>query len=318
MSLSELYFQKEIYDLKIEDLKAFFSEEQEESSRLEFKTGQVGIEHIYKEVCAFLNTEGGLLIIGTPKETKTKLPNGSEITTCKGELIPSNYKNRDWLIQKIVGNISPQPHGIMIQDIFDDKGSYFVIDVQQSITPPHQSNDGTYYIRLERDSKPAPHGLVEALFFKRQKPKLEVNTNIYFTKQNTHEVSFSIKNNSSYPTEKVSFSVYFKNIDKLTEIGSNNSPSIKDSEDSLIINYTSEMVLWKGLEIKSNYQIHHRSEPFLINVTCWSRDAELVKSIGVYDPLTNTLIESENDTSENKKGFEHYFKLLESLISIGT
>jgi hypothetical protein len=315
MNLTEIFFRKSLYDLNKEDLELFFQEEQEENSKLEFKSGDVGIEGIYKEICSFLNTEGGILIIGSPKETTKLLDNGVKIKICKGQLTPTQFRNRDWLMQKISSNISPPPNGIRIKDIFDKLGNYFIIEVEQSQTPPHQSGDGTYYIRLERDSKPAPHGLVEALFFKRQKAKLELQTTILMKEKLKHEISISIKNSSSFPTEKVSFSINFYNIKSLTELNSNSIPVQQNENNSIVISHTSDVVLWKGLEIVCKYNIFHKNQPFLVNMTCWSRDAEIIKNIGLYDPISNSIIESENESTPHKKGYEYYYNLLNSLIN---
>jgi hypothetical protein len=315
MNLTEIFFRKPLYELNKEDLELFFQEEQEENSKLEFKSGDVGIEGIYKEICSFLNTEGGILIIGSPKETTKLLDNGVKIKICKGQLTPTQFRNRDWLMQKISSNISPPPNGIRIKDIFDELGSYFIIEVEQSQTPPHQSSDGTYYIRLERDSKPAPHGLVEALFFKRQKAKLELRTTISQKENLKHEISISIKNSSSFPTEKVSFSINFYNVKSLTELNSNSIPVQQNENNSIVISHTSDVVLWKGLEIVVKYDIFHKSQPFLVNINCWSRDAEIIKNIGLYDPISNSIIESENEYTPNKKGYEYYYNLLNSLIN---
>ena len=81
--------------LTIDDLQNFFSTEQEEGSVLEFKTGQVDINKIFKEVAAFLNTEGGLIIIGSPREAKRKIKK-HEITFCKGKLTYSKFKGKDF------------------------------------------------------------------------------------------------------------------------------------------------------------------------------------------------------------------------------
>ncbi len=66
----EQIFNKEVYKVTLEELITFFQSEQEESALLEFKSGESSLEDIYKEVTAFVNTEGGILIIGAPKETK--------------------------------------------------------------------------------------------------------------------------------------------------------------------------------------------------------------------------------------------------------
>jgi hypothetical protein len=58
----ENIFNKKKDELTLDNLKEFFSPPQEETSVLEFKSGGVEIIDIYKEVAAFLNTEGGLLV----------------------------------------------------------------------------------------------------------------------------------------------------------------------------------------------------------------------------------------------------------------
>ncbi len=68
MSFIDKIFNKPIGSLQLKDLEEYFKEPQEETSILEFKSGEVEINDVYKEVAAFLNTEGGLLIIGTPRE----------------------------------------------------------------------------------------------------------------------------------------------------------------------------------------------------------------------------------------------------------
>jgi len=83
MSFSVQIFGKHIFDLNIEDVYSFFQLPREENQNLEFKSGEVQIESIYKEICAFLNSSGGFLIIGTPKET-SEIVNGREIKICKG------------------------------------------------------------------------------------------------------------------------------------------------------------------------------------------------------------------------------------------
>lgn len=70
MSISKAIFGKDLFDLELRDLQSFFELGQEETEIIEFKTGDVSLEKIYSEVSAFLNTQGGLLIIGAPKEAK--------------------------------------------------------------------------------------------------------------------------------------------------------------------------------------------------------------------------------------------------------
>ena len=70
------------------------------------------------------------------------------------------------------------------------------------------------------------------------------------------------------------------------------------------------MVLWKGLELMFVSEVTHKNEPFLITVTAWSRDAELTRAVGVYNPIAMQFIESEGQNTENKKGFDYYYNIL--------
>lgn len=312
--LSEIVFGKPLNEIELSDLKTFFLEGQEESSILEFKTGEVVVDSLYKEVCAFLNTEGGVIVIGAPREDKRKVGKNSEVVYCQGELTPSNFRGKDWLSMKISSNISPAPTGINIQEFITPEGNYFIIDVAQSITPPHQNSlNGVYHIRLEREAKHAPHGLVEAMFSKRQKPKLKFKGNIA-TSEHANYLDFGIKlsNISPYPTEKISYSLTLINIKNIPEHSAVGHTIADNKDGSYTLNYTHDIVLWKGLDIATQYTFLPKDEPFMYAITAWSRDAELISSKGIIDS-TGKVIEFENDETENKKGTQYYFDLLESL-----
>ena len=158
------FFDKNPDELTVSDIQNYFNDRQEESPTLEFKSGDAEINDVFKEVAAFLNTEGGLLIIGSPRETRETIGK-RVINFCQGEVTYSKFVSKDWLHQKLFSNITPSPTEIYIKEIVTEKGNIFILDIPQSTNPPHQSTaDGRYYIRLENESKPAPHGLIQALF----------------------------------------------------------------------------------------------------------------------------------------------------------
>lgn len=161
----EILLGKEGQKLSYADIEAFFSIERSESDVLEFKSfKQEGgmdskFESIFKAVCAFLNSEGGVLIWGAPAEQPV---NGSKV--CMGNLSPVNQKfEKDMLISKISGNIVPIPNGIRVFPLQKGNEFVYVIEVQKSDYSPHQTRD-KYYMRLDGQNKPAPHYFVESLF----------------------------------------------------------------------------------------------------------------------------------------------------------
>lgn len=320
---SELIFGKQLSDITLIDLQDFFLEEREETSILEFKSGGVSVDDIYKEVCAFLNTEGGVLVIGTPREQKKKLGSKTEVTVCQGDLVPSPFRGKDWLMTSIVSNISPPPTSIKIQEIHSGKGTHFIVEVPQSMTPPHQSNgDGRYYIRMERDARPAPHGLVEALFFKRQKPALEIDISIEEISQRIYAFTVTLINDSLFPAEKPEFIINIQNVKFLYK--GNVSERNKIVSHSNLDNYFStnvsiDGVLWKGITCSNTFHIELNSslppEPFSFYITAWSRNVGVKHWADVFDPVKEEFIFDEHPDNmseiEIKAYHEKIFKYIQ-------
>jgi predicted HTH transcriptional regulator len=129
MPLSEKLLGKDIHQLQTVDLVDFFSSEREETSILEFKSGESSVEDICSEIAAFANTEGGILIVGAPRENK-RGKGKHEVRFCQGELTSCVLPGKDWLLQKIAALIVPFPSGIKIQELKLEIGSCFIIEVR--------------------------------------------------------------------------------------------------------------------------------------------------------------------------------------------
>lgn len=152
----------------MDDLLSYFKKSPREGQNLEFKSGEVDISKILKELCAFLNSEGGLLIVGAPRESNSggEGPHNPVLST-----IPSMSFLRD----KIISGIMPSPSGIKLHRIQLEDGSVYLLDVLASSNPPHQLHgSGNYYIREGAVSRPALHREVEEMFFKKRKPHLQL------------------------------------------------------------------------------------------------------------------------------------------------
>ncbi len=286
-------FNKTSEDIVLEDIKTFFTTPQEETSVLEFKSGDVEIIDLYKEITAFLNTEGGLLIIGSPRERREKKKN-NEYTICEGNLTYSKFKNKDWIYQKIASNISPTPTELKIVEFLTDDGGVYLIEVPQSTTPPHQSSaDGKYYIRLEREAKPAPHGIVQALFDKRRKPMLSADIDIFTLDKSTDHVNISIRNNSFIPADKVSFIVEIYNV--------------KFVDGDLIFRFRDDMlgkkfatqvntdqVLVRVISIPIYFQVQHNNSEYVIMVGYWCKDLDFYFTFYTYSPTERRIVTKGN------------------------
>jgi len=290
MSYIHKIFNKEYAEFDIDDLRDFFDSEQEETDVLEFKSGNVEIEDLYKEITAFLNTEGGLIIIGTPKEKKIQ-KGKHKITICSGDLTYSKFRGKDWLYQKVMSNITPPPAGIKIFEHIDSEGAIFILDIPQSSTPPHQnSSDGRYYIRLEREAKPAPHGIVQALFQKRRLPKLHADIEIKEIDDYSDNIRISIRNKSNIPAEKVSFLVESYHVRSIEskfdfELIQNDSLGRKFSS-----NQSTSQILVQVISFPIDFIVLHDKNEYIISVSYWCKDLDFDLQYWTYNPNLKQIV----------------------------
>lgn len=302
------FFNKDFADINIDDLKAFFSNKQEENSKIEFKSGEVEIHDIFKEIAAFLNTEGGLLIIGAPIEHKEQF--GKKIIKyCIGDLTYSRFLSKDWLHQKIYSNITPSPIGIVIKEISAESGNIFIIDVPQSSSPPHQSNaDGRYYIRIDSEARPAPHGLVQALFDRRKKPLLAADLERSPKNNIFDNIGVSVYNKSNIPADKASFIVDVYNVDDV--IGDNTFTKRFDKGigHKFSTSTNAAHVLVSVMRVGFDFLVQHKTAKYLISVSYWSKEFDFDSTYFIIDPLSNTIVEKHWLDSDAK-----IFDLIRSL-----
>lgn len=281
MYYSKLFFKKDVYSVTESDLIDFFNQSPEESSILEFKSGNVTIEKIYNEVAALHNSQGGLLIIGSPIPKKDS--KGKEYF--EGALTRSVFKNKDWLYQKLYSKISPPPINLRIHDVkCEDSGIIQVIDIPKSVNPPHQClDDGKYYIRFETESKFAPHGLVEALFNRRQEPIIDFRFDLKVFLKSIFPTKFnlSVFNSSSIPAINASYLMYFYNIESIVSHHRQKEfkPNmINDNLTQIIDEYQRDNItLVKGIVSNINYNVFHLQEPFVVISMAWADNMNLQK-----------------------------------------
>jgi len=295
MNLSAQIFGKDLFGVTREDLVSYFSVPREETSVLEFKSGQVKINSIFKEVCAFLNTEGGLIVVGSPKERKVVKSGNIQRRICQGKLIPSGFRDKEWIAGLIAANIVPYPAGIRIHEIQSFEGKYFIFEVPQSNNPPHQFlNDGRYYIRMDKEAKPAPHGLVEALFYKRVRAQLRADIRIRPTENsddNRNLIEIDIRNASSFPTDHVSYLIRVLNIEKIIQNGDSLVKEFSGEDGSFQLHGSSEQTLLDEMMLPIRFELHHRHQPFIISVIAWNKEAGMFKNHGLFDPVNEEYID---------------------------
>lgn len=305
MSFSSAFFQKDIYSITRQDLEVFFTTEQEENASLEFKSGETSLEDVYKEVAAFLNTEGGLLIIGAPRESKRE--NDPKIKVCKGPLTPcTKILSKDTLTRAIAGNIMPSPAGIRIQEIYIEGGSAYILEVPQSMTPPHQVTEkGIYFIRLERDAKAAPHGVVEALFRKRDRPALTAKLELFgpdypLLEEKAYCISIFLHNESYISAENVGWELELKGASKIYVKNPTGQSSFKNNT----LRYSEQelgRIFVNGIEKRLDIHFKHDQLYIYLSFTYYCKDlrAEKVTAIISGNKIMETYQSRDSGIREN-------------------
>jgi len=136
----------------IEDLQGFIKNGVQESLHLEYKSSRAisdGKRHeIAKDVSAFANSDGGMLIYGIREINHLPL----EID----EGVDHKKFSREWLEQVITSNIHPRIDGLWIIQIpLSDQASAFTIEIPKSFRGPHQEQHSKrYYKRFNFKSEP--------------------------------------------------------------------------------------------------------------------------------------------------------------------
>ena len=119
-------------------------------------------DEIAKDVSAFANSDGGLLVYGIEEDKATHLP-------VRVDAGVDPKWNREWLEQIITSNINPRIDGIKIRQIAVAGGnSVICIQIPKSFRGPHQASDNKYYKRFNFSSFPMEHYEVEDTRSRRQ------------------------------------------------------------------------------------------------------------------------------------------------------
>ena len=162
-------FVKPINEIEFEDVKAFCDEQIEENRRVEYKkafSSKDEKKQIAKEISAFANTHGGIILVGVgEKDRKPKLPIDG-IDYVKG----LNEKVTSIALKNIYPPVFPEIQVCEFGDTLEK--AVVVIRVQESDETPHTVENTTgIYVRVDSQSEPqrAPFEEIEWLMNRRKK-----------------------------------------------------------------------------------------------------------------------------------------------------
>lgn len=162
-------------NFSIDTIKYLIENEVEENVHLDYKAGPAlqsndkGKNEITKDVSAFANSDGGIIIYGLSesqhKPSEFSPVNGLQFT-----------KER---LDQIISNIQPHVKGVKIFPIRIDgdiSRSIYVVQIPRSSNTPHMATDHRYYKRNNFQSVAMEDYEVKDLFLRADKPELEIDT----------------------------------------------------------------------------------------------------------------------------------------------
>lgn len=207
------------WNWEIEDLRRLIG--QPESIRLDFKQSAILTwdsekiaASLSKEVSAFANTEGGVIVIGVVETKNGKSRIGGELD----QGININEWSPERLQQLIESNIYPPLTGIRYKSIFIDNSYdkyYFVISIPKGTTA-FQAKDFLYYGRSEFESKPLRDHEIRLRMFRGKVPEAIIEIgNLHILKTNESR-SIAGQEPIFIQGRNYEFDVFLRNIGELS------------------------------------------------------------------------------------------------------
>lgn len=147
-------FDRRLQDIDKKDIESLIDESISEGWYIEYKSnfpssnGQLDKLKIVKSISSFANTKGGWIFWGI------ECDNNNMPTKICGIDITSFRNFQDQVSQIIVSNLSPVPIFHFKQIDLDNQKVVFIIQVEESPTPPYITSIGQIFQRENNESKP--------------------------------------------------------------------------------------------------------------------------------------------------------------------
>ena len=204
-----------LQEYTVTDIQGLIDNSVEESIHLDFKESRSldksdkKKDEISKDVSAFANSDGGIIIYGITEENH-----------CAGALsfIDGEVYTKEWLEQVINSKISERIDGLQIFPVrfeSDLKKTVYVVKIPRSTRAPHMCCDHKYYRRLGTTSVAMEEYEVRDLFYRVNKAMLVID-NVYLHPNhitNSQDLEFevyaSIANDGTVPETIYKLNFYF-------------------------------------------------------------------------------------------------------------
>lgn len=176
-------------------LEAFLESAIEEGLNLDYKdiAAAANPDKLSTVISAFANAEGGLIVLGVSE--KEELDERGQVVKIRPGRITWGPKSltREKIESMLIDRIRPWVNGLRIHATRNEaEEAVFLIDVPQSMRPPHQVSDRKYHLRYNFQNLAMDHHQVEDLFFRRLRPKIRPQLEILNFAQDKSTITLRI------------------------------------------------------------------------------------------------------------------------------
>ncbi len=305
--------------LTIKNIQNWFLEPRYEHEYLEFKSGEVRMNDLARECCAMLNTAGGLIIVGSPRE-QYKMHKGKRGKTfCMGNIHPSAFKNAAWLQEQICKAITPTPsvEEVNVFQIKAERGkSVFLLAIETSSRKPCQLEDGRFYYRQNTSVRPMAYPMVRDFFIEKKQPLYKSSIAFHDdagSPANILRLAIKVKNFSLIAPKASRIELGFAHVD---EVLKNDLIYEKIKDKITIFGCKDESPLFDEREKEFSISLRHFFKPFYFEISVWSTGSSLHMQRFIYDPVNRKLIKHSTNGQRNEIRKMEMLEELEGILRI--
>jgi hypothetical protein len=284
-------FGKETHQITLEDIKQLMSTRREEDRSLQYKnpTSLRDPEELSQCVSAFLNAEGGVIIIGLCEAKKTKQESlDQKIRPARIAFAPKEYTKEkvEGLILANIGFTS-RP-SIKVYSVHNPRNvakAIYLVEIPQGDDPPYQAADGKYYRRVGSVKYAMSHYEIGDLLARRKKPSLALTSELTDVKVEDSSYRFSLRlfvaNKGGATARYTQFTASFANaeiesVDRGTVLRSDDirggTPSIQWDCADRVLHPTGQRMLIADLTLK----LLDNKKPCIFDYTLVAEDTDLI------------------------------------------